>query len=180
MGFEQESTSFLAEERSYFISSITKPTKRSKKTKRLGPVLALRQEQYEAFDVNSTLECIRAFIPLGLMGTQTLLEEEVCTLPCTWHARNSSTLPGRRYGSNPGREQLAGQRQPLRVPRVQHVVGGEIPFQTLARSRGTGQLRAPSPQPISRTLVPFCKYGRTLAIRQRWRIKSRVFIVLLL
>lgn len=74
------------------------------------------------------------------MGIQTLLEEEVCTLPWTWYARNSSTLPGRRYGSNPGSVQLAGQRHPLRVPRVQHVVGGEIPLQTLARSRGTGRL----------------------------------------
>ncbi len=122
------------------MSSITKPTKRSKKTKRLGPVRVLRPEQYETFDVNSKLECIRALIPLGLMRIQALLEEEVCTLAGTWYARKSPTLPGRRYGSNPGSVQLAGQRHPLRVPRVQHVAGGEIPLQTLARSRGTGRL----------------------------------------
>jgi len=59
--------------------SITKTTKRSKKTKRLGPGRVMRPEQYEAFDVNSKLECIRAFIPLGLMHLHELLEEDVCT-----------------------------------------------------------------------------------------------------
>ena len=122
------------------MSSITKPTKRSKKTKRLGPVRVLRPEQYEAFDVNSKLECIRALIPLGLMRIQALLEEEVCTLAGTWYARKSPMLPGRRYGSNPGSVQLAGQRHPLRIPRVQHVAGGEIPLQTLNHLRGTGRL----------------------------------------
>ncbi len=32
------------------MSSITKTTKRNKKTKRLGPVRVIRPEQYEAFD----------------------------------------------------------------------------------------------------------------------------------
>ena len=39
--------------------SIAKTTQRSKKTKRLGPGWVIWPEQYEAFDVNSKLECIR-------------------------------------------------------------------------------------------------------------------------
>ena len=122
------------------MSSIAKTTKRSKKTRRLGSVQVLRPEEYEAFDVNSKLECIQALIPLGLLRIQELLEEEVCTLAGAWYSRKSSTLSGRRSGSNPGSVRLAGQRHPLRIPRVQHVAGGEIPLQSLAHLRGTGRL----------------------------------------
>ena len=122
------------------MSSITKTTKRNKKTKRLGPVRVIRPEQYEAFDVNSKLECIRALIPLGLMRIQELLEDEVGALAGARYARKSSLLPGRRHGSNPGSVQLAGQRHPFRIPRVQHVTGGEISLQSLAHLRGSGQL----------------------------------------
>ena len=108
------------------MSRIAKTTKRSKKTKRLGPVRVIQSEQYEGFDVETKVECIRALIPLGLMRIQALLEAEVCTLAGKWYARKSPTLPGRRYGSNPGSVPLAGQRHPLRLPRVQHVGGGEI------------------------------------------------------
>ena len=123
-----------------FMSSLTKTPKRSKKTRRLGPVRVSRPDQYEGFDVNSKLECICTLIPLGLMHIQALSEEEVCTLAGEWYARKSTMLPGRRYGSNPGRVQLAGKRHPLCIPRVQCVAGGEIPLQTLGYLRGTGRL----------------------------------------
>ncbi len=122
------------------MSSITKTTKRSKKTKRLGPVRVIRPEQYEAFDVNSKLECIHALIPLGLMRIQELLEDEVRALAGARYVRKSSLLPGRRHGSNPGSVQLAGQRHPFQIPRVQHVTGGEISLQSLAHLRGPGKL----------------------------------------
>jgi len=38
------------------MSSIAKTKKRSKKTRRLGPVRVIRPEQYAAFDVNSKVE----------------------------------------------------------------------------------------------------------------------------
>ena len=109
------------------MSSIAKTTKRSKKTRRLGPVRVIRPEQYEVFDVNSKLECIQALIPLGLMRIQELLEDEVCALAGARYERKASRLPGRRHGSNPGSVRLAGQRHPFKIPRVQHVAGGEIP-----------------------------------------------------
>ena len=84
------------------MSSIAQRTKRSKKTKRLGPVRLIPPKQYEAFDVSSKMECIRALIPLGLMRIQELLEEEVCALAGERYARKAAQFPGRRHGSNPG------------------------------------------------------------------------------
>jgi len=122
------------------MSSIAKATKRSKKTKRLGPMQVLRPEQYDGFDVETKVECIQALIPLGLMRIQELLEDEVRTLAGARYERKTAQLPGRRHGSNPGSVRLAGQRHPLRLPRVQHLAGGEIPLESLAHLRGTGQL----------------------------------------
>ncbi len=122
------------------MSSIAKATTRSKKTKRLGPVQVLRPEQYDGFDVETKVECIQALIPLGLMRIQELLEDEVRTLAGARYERKTAQLPGRRHGSNPGSVRLAGQRHPLRLPRVQHLAGGEIPLESLAHLRGTGQL----------------------------------------
>ena len=82
--------------------SIAKTTKRSKKIQRLSPVQVIRPEQYDAFDVDSKVECIRALIPLGLMHVREVLETEVCTLAGARYARNTPGLPGRRHGSNPG------------------------------------------------------------------------------
>ncbi len=122
------------------MSSIAKTTTRSKKTRRLGAVRVIRPEQYEAFDVNSKLECIQALIPLGLMRIHELLEDEVCALAGARYERKASRLPGHRHGSNPGSVRLAGQRHPFPIPRVQHVGGGEISLQSLAHLRGTGKL----------------------------------------
>ena len=122
------------------MSSIAKTTTRSKKTKRLGPVQILRPEEYAEFDVETKMECIQALIPLGLMRIQELLEDEVCALAGARYERKASRLPGYRHGSNPGSVRLAGQRHPFKVPRVQHVAGGEIPLESLAHLRGTGQL----------------------------------------
>ena len=122
------------------MSSIAKSKKRSKKTKRLGAPSGLRSDHYEAFDVDSKVECIRALIPLGLMHVQEVLETEVCTLAGARYARKTPDLPGRRHGSNPGSVQLAGQRHPLRIPRVQRKSGGEIPLDTLEQLCGTGRV----------------------------------------
>jgi len=124
------------------MSTIAETKKRSKKTKRLGPVRVIRPEQYEGFDVNSKLECIQALIPLGLMHIQELLEDEVRALAGIKYTRKATSgLLGYRHGSNPGSVQLAGQRHPCKIPRVQYVKGGgEIPLESLAYLRGTGQL----------------------------------------
>ena len=122
------------------MSSIAKPTQRSKKIRCLGADAVVTAEHYANLEVDSKLECIRALIPLGLLHLHDLLEEEVCALAGARYARKAAALPGRRHGSNPGSVRLADQRHPLRIPRVQHRDGGELPLQTLARVRGTGQL----------------------------------------
>ncbi len=96
------------------MSSIAKTTKRSKKTKRLGPVQVLRPEEYAGFDVETKMECIQALIPLGLMRIQELLEDEVRALAGLKYTRKAASgLSGYRHGSNPGSVRLAGQRHPL-------------------------------------------------------------------
>ena len=47
---------------------------------------------------------------------------------------------GRRHGSNPGTVRLAGQRVPLRVPRVRSVAGGEIPLRSYEAAREDSQV----------------------------------------
>jgi len=122
--------------------SIAKTTKRSKKAKCLGAPSVLRADHYEAFDVDSKVEGIRALIPLGLMHVQEVLETEACILGGSRYARKTPDLPGRRHGSNPGSVQVAGQRHPLRIPRVQHTSGGEISLDALEQLCGTGQVDA--------------------------------------
>ena len=91
------------------MNSIAKATTRSKKTTRLGSVQVLRPEQYDGFDVETKVECI-----------QELLEDEVRALAGIKYARKAASgLPGYRHGSHPGNVRLAGQRHPLKIPRVQ-------------------------------------------------------------
>ena len=124
------------------MSSIAKATKRSKKTKRLGPVQVLRPDQYAGFDVETKVECIQALIPLGLMRIHELLEAEVRALAGLKYTRKAASgLPGYRHGSHPGSVRLAGQRHPFKIPRVQSVAGdGEISLESLRHLRGTGTL----------------------------------------
>ncbi len=68
MAFDQESTSSPAAERNHFMSSSAKTSKRSKKTRRLGPMQVPHPDQDEAFDVETKIECIRALIPLDLVA----------------------------------------------------------------------------------------------------------------
>ena len=43
---------------------------------------------------------------------------------------------GRRHGHNPGTVGLAGQRVPIRVPRIRHVAGSEMPLRSYAALHG--------------------------------------------
>ena len=45
-------------------------------------------------------------------------------------------MGGRRHGSNPGTVGLAGQRVPIRVPRIRHVGGSEIPLRSYEALHG--------------------------------------------
>ena len=52
------------------------------------------------------------------------------------YARKDASVGGRRHGSNPGTVGLAGQRVPIRVPRIRHVAGSEIPLRSYEALHG--------------------------------------------
>ena len=67
---------------------------------------------------------------------QELLDQEVTALAGARYARKDESVEGRRHGSNPGTVGLAGQRVPIRVPRIRHIAGSEIPLRSYEAMRG--------------------------------------------
>ena len=120
--------------------SALRSVRKRKKSRRLGEVDVISREAYAGFDVDAKVEMIRALVPLGLMHVQELLEDEVTELAGARHARKEALVRGRRHGSNPGTVRLAGQRVPMRVPRVRSVAGGEIPLRSYEAAREDGQV----------------------------------------
>ena len=113
--------------------------RRVRKRKRsFGEVRVLRREEYEAMDLDSKVEAIRGLIPLGLMQVHELLDQEVLALAGPRRAREDGA-PGMRYGSNPGSVHLAGQRVPIRVPRVRSE-RSEIPLRSYQALHGSGEV----------------------------------------
>ena len=112
------------------MSSVLRSVKKRKKTRRLGKVDVVRREEYEELQVDFKVEMIRALVPLGLMHVQELLDDEVRALAGERYARKEESVRGRRHGSNPGTVGLAGQRVPIRVPRVRGLGGVEIPLRS--------------------------------------------------
>ena len=86
-------------------------------------------------EVDAKVELIRSLIPLGLLHIEELLDEEV-TAPGERYARKDPSVGGRRHGSNPGTVGLAGQRVPIRVPRIRHVTEREIPLRSYEALHG--------------------------------------------
>jgi len=122
------------------MSSVLRSVKKRKKSRRLGEVEVISRDEYAEFDVDSKVEMIRALVPLGLMHVAELLDDEVTELAGERHSRKESSTRGRRHGSNPGTARLAGQRVPIRVPRVRGVAGGEIPLRSYEAVRSGGQV----------------------------------------
>ena len=120
--------------------SVLRSVKKRKKSRRLGEVEVISRAEYAEFDVDSKVEMIRALVPLGLMHVAELLDDEVTELAGARHARKELSMRGRRHGSNPGTARLAGQRVPIRVPRVRGVAGGEIPLRSYEAVRSGGQV----------------------------------------
>ena len=70
------------------------------------------------------------------MHIEELLDEEVTALAGERYARKDPSVAGRRHGSNPGTVGLAGQRVPIRVPRLRHVAGSELPLRSYEALHG--------------------------------------------
>jgi putative transposase len=110
--------------------SLLRSVKKRKKSRRLGEVEVVRREEYSELELDARVEMIRALVPLGLMHVQETLDDEVKALAGERYARKEEPERGRRHGSNPGTVALAGQRVPIRVPRVRSIEGVEIPLRS--------------------------------------------------
>ena len=112
--------------------------RRNKKKRRFGKVTMLSREAYAELDLDLKVETICSLVPLGLMHVQEVLDEEIDALASGRYTRKGEETRGRRHGSNPGSVPIAGQRVPLRVPRIRRAHGGEIPLQTYAALKQGG------------------------------------------
>ena len=125
------------------MSSVLRPVRKRKKVRTLGPVDVIDRKEYAELDVDTKVELIRSLVPLGLLHVEELLDEEVTALAGGRYARKDASVGGRRHGSNPGTVGLAGQRVPIRVPRIRHVAGSEMPlrsYEALHGERGVNDL----------------------------------------
>lgn len=115
--------------------SLVRSVRTRQKSRVLGKVQVVRRETYAAMDLDTKVELIRSLVPLGLMHVQILLDEEVEALAGVRYARQDGSQ-GVRHGSNPGTVRLAGQRVPIRVPRVRGS-RGEWPLRSYAALHGS-------------------------------------------
>jgi transposase-like protein len=112
------------------MSSVLRSVRKRKKVRKLGKVDIIRREEYADLELDAKVELIRSLVPLGLMHVHELLDQEVTALAGERYTRKEASTCGRRHGSNPGTVGLAGQRVPIRVPRVRSVAGSEIPLRS--------------------------------------------------
>ena len=112
------------------MSSVLRSVRKRKKGRTLGSVDVIERGDYAELDVDAKVELIRSLVPLGLMHVEELLDEEVTALAGARYARKDASVGGRRHGSNPGTVGLAGQRVPIRVPRIRQVTGTELPLRS--------------------------------------------------
>ena len=118
------------------MSSVLRSVRKRKKGRTLGAVDVIDREGYAELEVDAKVELIRSLVPLGLLHIEELLDEEVTALAGERYARKDPSVGGRRHGSNPGTVGLAGQRVPIRVPRIRHVTEREIPLRSYEALHG--------------------------------------------
>jgi transposase-like protein len=117
------------------MSSFLRKVRRRKKSKMADEVQVMEREQYEELDLDVKISLILELVPLGLMHIAELLNEEVESLAGARYERKGDEARGVRYGSNRGSVRLAGQRVPIRVPRVRGE-RGELPLRSYAALKG--------------------------------------------
>ena len=150
-----------------------RPVRKRKKGRTLGPVDIIRREDYAELEVDAKVELIRSLVPLGLMHVEELLDAEVTALAGERYARKDASVGGRRHGSNPGTVGLAGQRVPIRVPRLRR--SRSTPRRgTLLQAIDTARLKletehSPGRRPLDGVRWRSCK--STLGfVRDVWRV----------
>jgi len=113
--------------------------KERKKSKILGSPKIVTRKEFQEQDIDTRLELIRALIPLELCTIYEELDREVNELAGQAHKRKGNNQKNYRYGSNHGSVKLAGQRVPVKVPRVRGPEG-EIRLQSHDKLHHGGNL----------------------------------------
>ncbi len=121
------------------MSKMPQLVRERKKSKKMGQPKIIKREEYQEQDMDTRLELIRALIPIGLCAVYEELDKEVSKLAGQAHKRKGNTQRNYRYGNNPGSVKLAGQRIPIRVPRVRGPKG-EIRLQSYDNLHHGGEL----------------------------------------
>ena len=121
------------------MSSVPRVVRSGKrKSRQLGEVEVVDREKYRGLDVDAKVELIRSLVPLGLMHVKELLDDEVKALAGERYARRAEEEVW-RYGRNPGSVRLAGQRVPIKVPRVRGP-RGEVSLRSYQMFQERGQV----------------------------------------
>ena len=120
------------------MASVARGARRGKKRKVLGEPRVILREEYEELELDTRVQLIRELIPLGLMAAAEELKRDVDRLAGPSYARKAGEA-SYRHGTNPGSVKLAGQRVPIRVPRVRGPEG-EVPLPSYSRLRQGGEL----------------------------------------
>ena len=103
--------------------------------KRLGTVRVVERADFDEMELDARVAMIQSLVPLALMHVQDVLMKDVEALAGGRYSRDPAT--GYRAGSNPGTVRLAGQRVPIRVPRVRGEAG-ELPLPSYQALKGRG------------------------------------------
>lgn len=118
------------------MKSVAGQGRKGKKAKVLGEPVVVSPEAFVAMEVDAKVELIQALIPIGLMAVSQTLEAEVTALAGERYSRHGGQPRLARHGSNGSSVCLAGQRVPLRVPRVRNVPRNEeVPLASLQAFR---------------------------------------------
>ena len=118
------------------MSSVLRPVSEVQEGRRtLGPVEISPPRGLRGSGVGcQAVELIRSLVPLGLMHVRGIARRaSVTALAGARYARKPPRRSAeRRHGSNPGTVGLAGLQRVtrIRVPRIRHVAGSEIPLRS--------------------------------------------------
>jgi len=101
------------------------------------------QDQSILEEIDTQVQLIQSFIPLGLMAVEELLYKEVEMLAGPrYHRKEQGKFPGYRWGTNPGSVFLGGTKVKTQVPRVRAKDSNrEIPLQSYERLQERHKLR---------------------------------------
>lgn len=112
-----------------------------KKKKVLGEVEGFTQDDFSALEREAKVDLIQALIPLGLMHVSEMLEDEIESLAGRRYSRDGGEAHLSRHGSNRSSVKLAGQRHPIRVPRLRNTeTNREVPLKSWQSINGTGEV----------------------------------------